>query len=320
MKIENGMGVMGPYMFGQRIGQGSFGLVRLGVDTRTQKKIAAKIFTKAKLTEDARAEIDREIQIMETLSHDNILKLLDVVEDEQDLVLILELAGRGQLEVPKLGFTEDTARDCFKQLVMSLQHCHNRGVAHLDIKPGNILLSKDRQLKLADFGLSGYQERGDKPFIKHGSPRFAAPEVFRGDAKDGYKVDVWAVGVTLFHLLTGEYPFDLPRDASGSVRWEGKESLKTIRNQVISGEYLMPRHIPKAAQDLISRCLTKDITQRISLSEILLHPWVVNESNLSKASGLMKKMATVLTPKALKSKRESRDAEALQQRDRAHSR
>eukprot|EP01063_Lacrimia_lanifica_P014033 TRINITY_DN2066_c0_g1_i1.p1 TRINITY_DN2066_c0_g1~~TRINITY_DN2066_c0_g1_i1.p1 ORF type:complete len:449 (+),score=203.05 TRINITY_DN2066_c0_g1_i1:61-1407(+) len=210
---ENGMFVVGDYVLAQRLGQGAYGVVRLGKSTVTGEKVAAKIFKKEKLGKQDLIDLQNEKANMKELDHKNIIKLVDVIDAGEYIVLMLELAGGGEIEVPEGGFPPSVAQMIFRQVIQGLAHCHQRGVAHLDIKPANILIGKGGVVKLADFGLS--RKQGDdvdsQEVITHGSPRFAAPEVYRSEAKNGFMADMWACGVLLYYLLTGVYPFDLDR-------------------------------------------------------------------------------------------------------------
>ncbi|CAD6267107.1 unnamed protein product [Miscanthus lutarioriparius] len=154
----------------------------------------------------------REVTAMRRLHHPNVLRLHEVLATRARIYLVMELAPGGDLlsrlaALPRRRLPEHTARRIFVQLVAVLSYYHARGVAHRDIKPQNILLDGDGNLKVSDFGLSALPE-DVRLHTACGTPAYAAPEVLRRKAYDGAKADAWSCGVILFVLLAGHLPFD----------------------------------------------------------------------------------------------------------------
>ncbi len=105
--------------------------------------------------------------------------------------------------------SERESRRLFQQLLSAIGYMHSHQIVHRDLKPENILLTKypQRNVKLADFGLSKYLEDGELLRTSCGSPNYAAPEVVTGSLYGGPEIDVWSAGVILYAMLTGSLPF-----------------------------------------------------------------------------------------------------------------
>jgi serine/threonine protein kinase len=202
---------------------------------------------------------------MKLIDHPNIMRLYDVWETSTELYLILEyveggelfdyLCKRGRLSTPEaLGY--------FQQIIAAIDYCHRFNIAHRDLKPENLLLDQDKNIKVADFGMAAWQMNNTNGLLRTacGSPHYAAPEVIEGRAYNGSSSDIWSCGVILFALLAGRLPFD-------------DEDLHTLLEKVKIGSYDMPQNIDKRAQDLITRMLEKDVRKRITIEQILLHPF-----------------------------------------------
>lgn len=212
--------------------------------------------------------IEREIVIMKLIEHPNVMRLYDVWETSSELYLILEyveggelfdyLCTRGRLAPPE-------ALGCFQQIIAAVDYCHRFGVAHRDLKPENLLMDRQGNIKVADFGMAAWQTGAREGLLQTacGSPHYAAPEVVMGLAYDGRASDIWSCGVILFALLAGRLPFD-------------DEDLGTLLDKVKNGQYEMPTGIGPDARDLIERMLQRDVEKRITMLEILVHPFFVS--------------------------------------------
>jgi serine/threonine-protein kinase HSL1 (negative regulator of Swe1 kinase) len=254
------------------------GRVRIARHSKTGQYAAIKIVSKTALVNSRRSiqgldehadrillGIEREIVIMKLIDHPNIMRLYDVWETSTELYLILEyveggelfdyLCKRGRLSTPEaLGY--------FQQIIAAIDYCHRFNIAHRDLKPENLLLDQDKNIKVADFGMAAWQMNNSSGLLRTacGSPHYAAPEVIDGLAYNGSSSDIWSCGVILFALLAGRLPFD-------------DEDLHTLLEKVKVGSYDMPQSIDKRAQDLITRMLEKDVRNRITIEQILLHPF-----------------------------------------------
>ena len=148
----------------------------------------------------------------------------------------------------------------FQQIISAVDYCHRFKIAHRDLKPENLLLDRDNNIKVADFGMAAWEGGMDMLETSCGSPHYASPEVVQGKAYKGFTSDIWSCGVILYALLVGRLPFD-------------DENIRVLLDKVKRAKFVMPTDIPLAAQDLIARMLQKDVDNRITMKEILVHPW-----------------------------------------------
>ena len=212
-------------------------------------------------TEHTQLAIEREIVVMKLIDHPNIMRLYDVWETSTELYLILEYVQGGELfdylcQKGKLPIPE--ALNYFQQIISAIDYCHRFNIAHRDLKPENILLDKELNVKIADFGMAAWQNGMLRTSC--GSPHYAAPEIVQGYAYNGSAADIWSCGVILYALLAGKLPFD-------------HEDCEALLNLVASGVYNMPIDISPLAQNLIRRMLATDVEQRITMPEIMAHPF-----------------------------------------------
>ncbi|KEG08981.1 serine/threonine protein kinase [Trypanosoma grayi] len=260
--MQDGKTSVGPYALGKKIGSGNFSIVRQATD-QNGRRWAIKIIDKARLRkENMEEQLQREVEIMRSLKHENIISLHDVLETDEHYYLVLEYVSGGELFqkiVAAKRFDEPTAREHFHQLIAGIHYCHSKGYAHRDLKPENLMLDANGALKITDFGLSEQQQ--DKMMeTVCGTPNYVAPEVMKRRGYNGFGADVWSCGVVLYVMLAGRLPFE-------------DRGIKTLLAKIDRGEYHMVRHVSDAVKDLISRMLTVDPQQRITIEGIIAHPW-----------------------------------------------
>jgi len=195
----------------KKLGQGTYGKVQLGINKETGQRVAIKTIKKSKIeTEADLIRIRREIQIMSSVQHPNIIHIYEVFENKEKMVLVMEIAAGGELydyisDRKTLG--EPDARRIFRQIATAIYYCHKHNICHRDLKLENILLDEDGGAKIADFGLSNvFGEDLLKTFC--GSPLYASPEIVLGHPYKGPEVDCWSLGVLLYTLVYGAMPFD----------------------------------------------------------------------------------------------------------------
>ncbi|KAH7431665.1 hypothetical protein KP509_08G059600 [Ceratopteris richardii] len=182
------------------------------------------------------------------------------------IYFVLEYASGGELfnkmnQEKKL--KEDEARKYFQQLMNALEYCHKRGVYHRDLKPENLLLDSRGNLKISDFGLSALPQQCREDGLLHttcGTPNYVAPEVIVNKGYDGAQADIWSCGVILFVLLAGYLPFD-------------DKNLVNLYRKIYKGEFTFPDWFSSGARRLISKILTPNPRQRITMSQIFQDPW-----------------------------------------------
>ncbi|XP_065172466.1 serine/threonine-protein kinase BRSK2 isoform X2 [Atheta coriaria] len=255
---------VGPYRLEKTLGKGQTGLVKLGVNCVTGKKVAIKIINREKLSESVLMKVEREIAIMKLIDHPHVLGLSDVYENKKYLYLVLEHVSGGELFdylVKKGRLTPKEARRFFRQIISALDFCHSHSICHRDLKPENLLLDEKNNIKVADFGMASLQPQGSMLETSCGSPHYACPEVIRGEKYDGRRADVWSCGVILYALLVGALPFD-------------DDNLRQLLEKVKRGVFHIPHFVPPDCQSLLRGMIEVNPEKRLNLSEINKHPWV----------------------------------------------
>eukprot|EP00906_Rhabdomonas_costata_P025470 RCo036410 len=257
---------IGKYTLLENLGQGSFATVKKAVDRTTGQAYAVKIVEKKKiLGEGLELQLKREVTIMLNLKHENIVRMYEVLQSENNVYLVIELVtGRGGdlFDVIKANkrLDERTARLYFQQLIVAIAVCHANGIAHRDLKPENCLISDGGVLKIADFGLANLQNKNE--FLKTvcGTPNYVAPEVLKQTEYDGFKSDLWSCGVMLYVMLAGRLPFY-------------QKQLPELVAKIKAADYKMPDTIQPDAADLITHLLTVDPDKRYTVKDVCAHPW-----------------------------------------------
>ncbi|XP_047390880.1 sperm motility kinase 3A-like [Sciurus carolinensis] len=243
------------------IGQGSFATVKLAQHILTGTEVAVKVLPKI---EQDLPFIVSEVDIMKAMEHPHVVQLFEVIETFGAVYIVMEYAGGGPLSqhIPEaVGLQEEEARRMFRQIVSAVCHCHTKGIVHRDLKLGNVLVGAGGNVKLCDFNLSHRFTAGQKFHRLCGTPSYWAPELYQCQEYDGPAVDVWSLGVLLYHMVTGRFPFD-------------GTSFKQLRKQVLHARYDIPAHMSPEVQSLIAQMLTMDPTQRPTVDQILRHPWL----------------------------------------------
>jgi len=197
--------------FGDCLGQGSFARVYEAFDKKTQLPVAVKVIDKREVPDQHRRKmIEEEIDILFKMEHPSIVKALRMIEDNKRIFIVMERCGEYTLSrfARKFRggrFKEAEAKLIFKQVVSAVAYIHRLGFCHRDLKMTNILMDRHLVVKVIDFGFATADSRELHMYC--GTPSYMAPEIVNRDAYNGRPVDVWALGVVLFKLFSGEYPF-----------------------------------------------------------------------------------------------------------------
>ncbi|CAD8163829.1 unnamed protein product [Paramecium octaurelia] len=254
------------YQFGQKIGEGTFAQVYIGACNDEQ--VAIKVLQKESLKTDRdKFRVNKEIELLNKVNHPNIVKMKEIVEDEESIYLITEYVSGGELFdyiVEQQRLSNGEARHVIKQLVNAIEYLHGLGIIHRDLKPENILMRDNGDICLIDFGLSMEVTRGQLLVTPCGSPCYAAPEMLEGKNYDGTKTDIWSCGVILYAMLCGYLPFD-------------EENTQDLYDKIKLCQYTIPNSLHKDAKDLISRILTYE-DQRINIEQIKVHPFFLDDN------------------------------------------
>uniref|UniRef100_A0A8C7E8L4 Serine/threonine-protein kinase STK11 n=1 Tax=Nothoprocta perdicaria TaxID=30464 RepID=A0A8C7E8L4_NOTPE len=273
--------LIGKYLMGDLLGEGSYGKVKEMLDSETLCRRAVKILKKKKLRRipNGEANVKKEIQLLRRLRHKNVIQLVDVLYNEENVqaghflnsaftYMVMEYCVCGMQEmldsVPEKRFPVFQAHGYFCQLIDGLEYLHSQGIVHKDIKPGNLLLTTNGTLKISDLGVAEALHpfaEDDTCRTSQGSPAFQPPEIANGlDTFSGFKVDIWSAGVTLYNITTGLYPF------------EGDNIYKLFEN-IGKGDYTIPEDCGPPLSDLLRGMLEYDPAKRFSIQQIRQHNW-----------------------------------------------
>ena len=270
-----------PLSFSNKTG---FSVVKHAVHRETGEEFACKVMSLpppgcSNAAEVTREDIFKEINILISLDHPNIIYLREYYEEGNKAYLIMEYLRGGELldSVLDIGhYSELEARIIFRQIVSGVGYLHGRGIAHRDLKLENLLLAERgdiARVKIADFGLAKGGAATSLSTIC-GTPQYVAPEVIAKGARSGFHsydlaCDIWSCGVILFVLLGGYPPFY-------------DESEPRLFDKIRRGSYSFDdpvwQHVSDSAKDLIRRLLNLDPKQRPACARILADPWVTGEA------------------------------------------
>ena len=299
------------YKYGRLIGQGAFGKVNLGLNILTGRIVAVKSFDKnnSELTGDNMKKIKYETDLMKKLNHPNITKILEMFEDEKYFLIIMEYINGGNLfsfVKKRRKLSEKTAKFLFRQIILGIKYIHEQNIVHRDIKLENLLIDLNNNVKICDFGIGRkIASKNQLLYDQCGTLMYMAPEILLSTKEKGYEgfpVDIWSSGISLYIMLSGTLPFNYKnKKKNGDEEEENEEnededeSISDKNNKKNDDDnfelqysivYKEPKRIEKIsdeARDLLKGLLNKDPKKRLTIDEILNHPWLYNfkEKNTS---------------------------------------
>ncbi|XP_073150136.1 serine/threonine-protein kinase GRIK2-like [Henckelia pumila] len=274
---ENGIKTVNEYVYERKIGGGSYGKVVLYRSNIDGKNYAIKSFHKSYLlkirvtpSETAMSDVLREVLIMKLLSHPNIVNLIEVINDptSDHFYMVLEyVEGKWVFDGsgPACCLGENTARKYLRDVVSGLMYLHAHNIVHGDIKPDNLLITGSGVIKIGDFSVSQvFEDDNDELRRSPGTPVFTAPECCIGETYRGKAADTWAVGVTLYCMVLGKYPFL-------------GETLQDTYDKIVNDPLLLPDEMSPLLKSLLEGLLCRDPMQRMTLEDVAQHAWVVGE-------------------------------------------
>ena len=253
---------LGIYKFHHVLGYGGFSIVYDAVIENLGYHVAIKAIPKTKLSID---KFKRELEINKKMDHPFIISFFQCLEDENNYYLVMEKADNSSLltHVKKNHYLPEwLSRHVFCQLISALDYLHNElHIVHRDIKLENIMIDRYDNIKLVDFGLGNIMKT-DLQFLQTacGSPAYAPPEMLLGSS---YKtsVDIWSAGVVLYIMTFGRMPFE-------------DNNIQSLVNKIVLTEpSYQGREVSDELIDLLKRMLAKNVEERITLPEIMQHPW-----------------------------------------------
>ncbi|KAH8552933.1 kinase-like domain-containing protein [Umbelopsis sp. PMI_123] len=267
--------MFGPYLMLQTLGEGEFGKVKLGMHIETQQEVAIKLIRKESVDNSTRlSKVEREISVLRIVRHPYIVKLYDVLETEKYIGIILECASGGELFeyiLARRYLKEQDACRLFAQLVSGVHYLHQKHIVHRDLKLENLLLDRNRNVIITDFGFANKfsSAKDDLMATSCGSPCYAAPELVVSEGLYvGSAVDIWSCGVILYAMLCGYLPFDDdPANPDG-------DNINLLYKHILTSSLVFPDYVSPMARDLLHKMLVPDPSKRCDIQTIMDHPWL----------------------------------------------
>lgn len=248
------------------IGEGSYALVKLALNINQPSKLFAIKIYKNKTLEDPlkQTNLDNEIKILELTNHPSIIKFHSSVKACKHHFIIMDFFSKISLqeflEERQGSVSEEIIRPVLFQLSSAIQYLHQLNIIHRDIKLQNILIQNNLKIKLIDFGFSVKETSEAKLNVFCGTPSYMAPEIVKRIPYDGKKTDVWALGVVIFKMLTGLFPFRANTETD-------------LYNKIKAGNVKYPETISHELRDLLSKIFVIKPEERISSLSIVKHKW-----------------------------------------------
>ncbi|KAI3371656.1 hypothetical protein L3Q82_024220 [Scortum barcoo] len=275
------------------IGRGSFSrVVRVEHKSTRQPPYAIKMIETR--YREGREVCESELCVLRRVRHTNIIQLMEVFETAERVYMVMELATGGELFdriIARGSFTERDATRVLQMVLDGVKYLHTLGITHRDLKPENLLYyhpGADSKIIITDFGLASSRKKGDECLMKTtcGTPEYIAPEIL---VRKPYTnaVDMWALGVISYILLSGTMPFE-------------DDNRMRLYRQILKGKYSFSGEpwpsVSNLAKDFVERILTVDPSERLTAGQALKHPWIVSMA----ASSSMKNLQRCISQNLLK--------------------
>ena len=250
---------IGKYKILSPLGSGGFGTVYLASDTWIDKKVAIKVPHRQNVDF---GDLLHEPRLLATLNHPNIVSILTAEKQDNIFFIVMEYVPGETLEtvISRDGMIDlPRALDYTCQICNALDHAHQQNVIHRDLRPGNVLVTDNGMLKVADFGTSRFIEKMAHGTTVIGSPPYMAPEQFHGKAV--FASDIYSLGVTMYQMLTGVMPYNTPSP---------QDLEKLMRGDLVSAPRDRNPRIPKRINDIVLTALAPDVENRYQRASDLL--------------------------------------------------
>ncbi|XP_052739436.1 PAS domain-containing serine/threonine-protein kinase [Bicyclus anynana] len=253
------------YVTLKQIGKGAYGCVKMAYRRSDRLLAVAKFILKEKVgaafwTEapDGR-RLPLELSLLMTLEHPNIVRVIDVFENDKYFQMVMEKHGAGmdlfefierrpRLDEPLLSYI-------FRQIGQAVEYLHSHNILHRDIKDENVIIDNKFHVKLIDFGSATYMSKDTLFSTFYGTTEYCSPEVLAGNKYAGPELEMWSMGITLYVLTFLVNPFSDIED-------------------IIQGPLTLPQIVSEDLEQLIRWMLCKDPVNRCSVAQLMAHPWI----------------------------------------------
>ncbi|KAK8853008.1 hypothetical protein M9Y10_018006 [Tritrichomonas musculus] len=275
IKYSRKNGTNDVFLIHERIGKGSYGVVHRVTHQNTNKTYAMKILSKKKYNNAGGQiyiqQMKNEINIQKSLKHPNIVCYKLSFASKSYQYIVLEYCPGNTISdylksSPEKRLSDIETRQILKDVINGLIYLRSQKVIHHDIKPDNFIVGSDGRIKISDFGISSVlKSQNHKNCMTCGTTAYMGPEMFLEDGLlgHGFEVDVWALGVSTFQMLTGRLPFEGP-------------DKKSTEEKIKNCDYKFPHSVPVSpeAKDFIEKILQIDPEKRPSLYDLINHPFL----------------------------------------------
>ena len=258
------------YIIGKDIGKGAYAMVKLVTDKNNKNKYAMKIYDRVKLNDVTKRKcVYREIEIMKRVNHKNIVKLNEVIHTSKQILIVMEYINgismrqyyNKNIKNQKLNPEKEIIiKDYFYQIFSAMSYLHKNHMAHRDIKLENILIDKNNQIKIIDFGFGMYNPQDRLQNFFCGTPNYMPPEIINKKSYIGEKADLWSLGVLLYKMLCADFPFK-------------GENEKELYKMSKKGKFDIPDYVPNKARVILVKLINVIPEMRINCDDVLKYDW-----------------------------------------------
>ena len=271
-QMQNKNDKLAKYEIGHTIGKGAYAKVKLVVNMITQEKCAMKIYDKEKLNDNSKKKcVYREIEILKRINHKNIAKLVEVIHTQNHILIVQELVNGISLrdyynrEIRnQKGISEHKSmifKKIFKQIFDAMNYLHKNHMAHRDIKLENILMTREYEIKIIDFGFGMYNPENKLQNFYCGTPNYMPPEIAFKKPYVGQKADLWSLGVLVYKMYCADFPF------------KGKNE-KDLYKAIKKGKFVMASYTPDYIKKIIINMIELDPNKRLTCEAVLHSAWL----------------------------------------------
>ena len=260
------------YEIGRTLGKGAYAIVKVCTNKITKERYAVKIYEKSKLNDGSKKKcVYREIEILKKINHKNIAKLYDVITTDKQILILQELVigislreyYNNEIRNQK-GISEHKSiifKKIFKQIFEAMNYIHKRNIAHRDIKLENILMTKNYEIKIIDFGFGMYNPENKLQNFFCGTPNYMPPEIAFKKPYNGEKADLWSLGVLVYKIFCADFPF------------KGKNE-KELYKSIERGKFRMANYTPEYVKKIILGMIVLNPNKRMSCEAVLKSEWL----------------------------------------------